>query len=93
MLRVKGHMGQGNAGQIQRFAHHWVKVKGHIGYAQPKGHDIGRWAHVNVKLHFLTLDLMPCTDEFDLNFFSVPAASDSLEYDNIQQFRRRTRQT
>ncbi len=27
-----------------------VKVKSHIGQGQPKGHDIGRWAHNNVKL-------------------------------------------
>ncbi len=31
-----------------------VKVKGQVGYAQPKDNDIGRWAHINVKLlHFL----------------------------------------
>ncbi len=29
-----------------------VKVKGHEGQGQPIGHDIGRWAHINVKLHF-----------------------------------------
>ena len=28
----------------------WVKGKAHMGYAQPKGHDIGRWAHINIKL-------------------------------------------
>ncbi len=31
---------------------HWVKAKGHMGQSQPKGHNIGRWAHVNNKLHF-----------------------------------------
>ncbi len=29
-----------------------VKVKGHMGQGQLKGHNIGRWAHANVKLHF-----------------------------------------
>ncbi len=30
-----------------------VKVRGQVGYAQPKGHDICRWAHINVRLlHF-----------------------------------------
>ncbi len=31
----------------------WVKVKGQVGQTRLKGHDIGRWAHVNVKLHLL----------------------------------------
>ena len=31
----------------------WVKVIGQVGQTRLKGHDIGRWAHVNVKLHFL----------------------------------------
>ncbi len=35
----------------------WVKVEGHMGQgghvAQFKTHDICRWAHINVKLHFL----------------------------------------
>ncbi len=26
-----------------------------MGQCQSKGHGIGRWAHVNVKLHFLTI--------------------------------------
>ncbi len=26
--------------------------QGQVGQPQPKGHDIGRWAHINVKLHF-----------------------------------------
>ena len=30
----------------------WVNVKGQI---RPKGHDIGSWAHANVKLHFFLL--------------------------------------
>ncbi len=31
----------------------WVKIEGQVGLTRPKGHDIGRWAHVNVKLlHF-----------------------------------------
>ncbi len=29
---------------------HGVEVKGHLGQGQPKAHDIGRWAHINVKL-------------------------------------------
>ncbi len=29
-----------------------VRFKGHVGQGQPIGHDISRWAHVNVKLHF-----------------------------------------
>ncbi len=29
-------------------------VNGHVGQGQPKAHDIGRWAHINVKLHFLS---------------------------------------
>ena len=28
----------------------WVNVKGHMGQGQPKGRDIGRWAHFNFKL-------------------------------------------
>ena len=31
----------------------WVKVKGQVVQAQFKGDTISRWAHVNVKLHFL----------------------------------------
>ena len=30
----------------------WVKVKGHMGQGWPKAYDIGRWAHINIKLHF-----------------------------------------
>ncbi len=47
MFKVKGH------GSGPNFT--WVKVEGHVGEAQPKGHDICRWAHVNVKLHFIFL--------------------------------------
>ncbi len=32
-----------------------VKVIGHVDQGQPKGHDTGTWAHVNVKLHFFIL--------------------------------------
>ncbi len=51
MFKVKGH---GSRSKVM-----WVKVKGHVGQGQrssgltlPKGHDIGSWAHANVKLHF-----------------------------------------
>ncbi len=27
----------------------WVKAKGHIGQGPSQAHDIGRWAHINVK--------------------------------------------
>ncbi len=37
----------------------WVKVKGQVGQAQPKGDVICRWAHVNVKLHFCLCPKMP----------------------------------
>ena len=30
----------------------WDNMKGHVGQGQPKTHDSGRWAHINVKLHF-----------------------------------------
>ncbi len=30
----------------------WVKVKGEVGWIWHNCHDIGRWAHANVKLHF-----------------------------------------
>ncbi len=37
----------------------WVEVKGHLGQlkgqwgqGQPNTQNIGRWAHINVKLHF-----------------------------------------
>ncbi len=43
MFEVKGHIGQGHVCQGER-SH---------GEGQQKGHDIGRWAHINVKLHFL----------------------------------------
>ena len=33
----------------------WVKVKGQMGQGWPKAYDIGRWAHINVKLHFFFL--------------------------------------
>ncbi len=46
-VRVNYHTGQGQVGQGQR-SHG-------MGYAQPKGHDIGRWAHVNFKLLNFTL--------------------------------------
>ncbi len=44
----------------------WVKVNGHM------GHDIGRWAPVNVKLHFLLIkyDISMC---IGLCGLSVPA--------------------
>ncbi len=29
-----------------------VKLKGHVGHGQSKAHEIGRWAHINVKLQF-----------------------------------------
>ncbi len=41
MNQVKGHMDQ---------------FKGQVGQGQPKGHNIGRWAHVNVKLHFFLFE-------------------------------------
>ncbi len=28
----------------------WFRAKGHVGQGQPKAHDFGRWAHINVKL-------------------------------------------
>ena len=31
-----------------------LEVKSQMGQGRPKGHDICRWAHVNVKLHFLS---------------------------------------
>ena len=44
----------------------WVKVKGHTRKAkghmvqgQHKGHDIGRWAHINVKLLHLEKRAQP----------------------------------
>ena len=42
---VKGHIGQDQRSRS--------KVKGHMGQGQSKAIDIGRWAHINVKLHFL----------------------------------------
>ncbi len=30
----------------------WTKLKGHMGQEKPKVYDNGRWAHINVKLHF-----------------------------------------
>ncbi len=44
MFKVKGY---GSGSKVT-----WVKVKGQVGLTRPKGHDIGRWAHANVKLHF-----------------------------------------
>ncbi len=34
-----------------------VKVKGHVGQGTDNSHDISRWAHINVKLHFLKFEL------------------------------------
>ena len=45
MFKVKGH---GSGSKVT-----WVKVKGQLGQTRPKGHDIGRWVHANIKLHFL----------------------------------------
>ena len=45
-------------------------MKGHMDQGQPKGHDIGRWAHINVKLHFFLMvinfgkKLVPYNDVF-----------------------------
>ncbi len=43
-------------GQVQRSS----------GLTRPKGHDIGRWAHANVKLHFYQWRANPNPD-LDLN--------------------------
>ena len=50
ILEVKGHMGQGQRSHGSGSKVSWVKVKGHTGQDQHKSHNIGRWAHVNVKL-------------------------------------------
>ena len=34
---------------------HLGKVKGHVDQCQSEIHNIGRWAHINVKLHFSLL--------------------------------------
>ncbi len=46
-------MGQGQRSLGSRSKVTWVKAKGHFGQGQAKAQDIGRWAHINVKLHFL----------------------------------------
>ena len=33
------------------------QVKGHVGQGQPEAPDIGWWAYINVKLHFLKFNL------------------------------------
>ncbi len=45
-------MGQGQRSLGSRSKITWVKVKGHFGQGQANAQDIGRWAHINVKLHF-----------------------------------------
>ena len=42
---VQSHMGQGQRSRGSG-------GQGQVGQGQLKAHDIGRWAHVNVKLHF-----------------------------------------
>ncbi len=37
-----------------------VKVKGHFGQGQANAQDIGRWAHIKVKLHFFLFLYLPC---------------------------------
>ena len=34
----------------------WVKVKGHFGQGQANSRDIGRRAHISVKLHFYFME-------------------------------------
>ncbi len=47
---VKGHLGQGQRSPWSRSKAITVKVNGHMGPGQQKGHENGRWAHINVKL-------------------------------------------
>ncbi len=51
--RLTGNVGdQGSHGSGSKVT--WVNAKGHAGQGQPKGHNIGMWAHINIKLlHFV----------------------------------------
>ena len=46
-----------------------LEVKGHMCQGQPKGHDIGRWARVNVKLDFLSTSVFQAGMSFYFSFF------------------------
>ena len=50
--QLNGGNVRGQESHVSRSMITWVKAKAYVGQGQPIGHDIGRWAHVNVKLHF-----------------------------------------
>ncbi len=54
-------------------------VNGHVGQGQPKAHDIGRWAHINVKLHFSHFSGLLSTTKQDDNVIG------SVQEDTVMQ--------
>ncbi len=49
-----------------------------MGQGQHKGHDIGRWAHINVKLHFFLIISEPHPEE---DTTAVPSGDETLNGD------------
>ncbi len=67
--RLAGNVrGQGSYGSGTKVTLVKVNVKGHLGLAQSKGHDISRWAHINVKLLHLSSVMVHFIELFILKY-------------------------